>query len=634
MNDFEVIKDIDGKTYLSFEKKKEEEKNQIGNKFDDFEILKLMGEGQFGKVFKVASKLNNKVYAMKMVNLGELKDPDDDKAYKLALNESKFLTVLSHPHIIKYYKNFTEGDFLYIIVENAENGDLDDFIDAHKKSGRHIPEEELWSIFLQCMKGLAYVHDLGVIHRDIKPGNILMDNNMTIKIGDFGVSTVKKNENEKNTNIKYLNASYKQILSDEDMQYGQTLVFTDGYGAKEMLEENEYDQKIDVYSMGVTFYEMCFFHKPDNLGDDDNNVNYSKEMLDIINEMLEEDKDKRKPSKYFLEKIREQFSNKYSRNTSIDGIVRCLYTFEDITKFYKKLDESQYKNKTITEAFIKCLKNFTGQDMIYYINSIKYFREILCTENSTFNKTKEINPKLVLTFLIRKLHDEMNINISTDNKVNNYYITSGEERAITSKIEMMIIFQNKFFSQLNSYISQKMMGLIKSVYVCNICKTKTYSFLGYFFVNIDLENILKFMSPDIEKYFEYENRHYILNNKYCIKCIDQTNHQEYKQYFTVPDYLIININRGKNNSCRVPIKLKKFIDLTNLVESQGKKYKLVSFINRNYENERYISFIEFKIFNKWYRCENDNVIEYNPEEHQDMFNDLKGELMMAFYEAL
>ena len=195
-----------------------------------------------------------------------------------------------------------------------------------------------------------------------------------------------------------------------------------------------------------------------------------------INEMLEEDKDKRKPSKYFLEKIREQFSNKYSRNTSIDGIVRCLYTFEDITKFYKKLDESQYKNKTITEAFIKCLKNFTGQDMIYYINSIKYFREILCTENSTFNKTKEINPKLVLTFLIRKLHDEMNINISTDNKVNNYYITSGEERAITSKIEMMIIFQNKFYSQLNSYISQKMMGLIKSVYVCNYQQGKNIHF--------------------------------------------------------------------------------------------------------------------------------------------------------------
>ena len=69
---------------------------------------------------------------------------------------------------------------------------MKDFISAHRKSGIHIPEEVLWNIFLQCMKGLAYAHKMGVIHRDIKPGNILMDNNMTFKIGDFGVSAVKK----------------------------------------------------------------------------------------------------------------------------------------------------------------------------------------------------------------------------------------------------------------------------------------------------------------------------------------------------------------------------------------------------------------------------------------------------------
>ena len=73
MSDLEEIIDLNGKTYLSFNmEKEEEEKKIVGNKFEDFEILQKLGEGQFGKVFKVISKLNNKVYAMKMVNLEKL----------------------------------------------------------------------------------------------------------------------------------------------------------------------------------------------------------------------------------------------------------------------------------------------------------------------------------------------------------------------------------------------------------------------------------------------------------------------------------------------------------------------------------------------------------------------------------
>ena len=81
---------------------------------------------------------------------------------------------LSHPHIIKYYHNFTQGDYLYIVVEYAENGDMKDFINEHKISGKQIPEERLWNIFIQCIKGLTYGHKMGVIHRNIKPGNIFI----------------------------------------------------------------------------------------------------------------------------------------------------------------------------------------------------------------------------------------------------------------------------------------------------------------------------------------------------------------------------------------------------------------------------------------------------------------------------
>ena len=633
MNDFIQIKDIDGKIYLSIENNRDDvKKDRIGNTLDDFEFLQELGEGHFGKVYKVISKLNNKIYAMKTIDLEEL-NPDE---IRLTKRESLLLTALSHPHIIKYYKNFKIGDILYIIFENAENGDLYNLIEAYKINNKHIPEEELWSIFLQCMQGLAYIHEKGVIHRDIKPGNILMDNNLNIKIGDFGTAAVKK-ENKKgnNKNVQYLNETYLSILDKEDLQYGQTFVSSAGYTSPEMKKRVDYDQKIDVYSMGVTFYEMCYLHNPSELGANDD-VDYSDELLNIIKEMIEEDKNKRQTSKYFLEKIKEEFSKKYDRNTSIDSIVRCLYACKDITRYYKNLTEDEIQNKPATQAFIKCLNTFKEQDMIFYVNSIKYFREIICTENKKFDRTKEINPKLVLAFLTRQLHNEINYNVSSSSKANNYYIKSVEDNVQTNDVEMMINFQTKFENQLNSCITQKIMVQVKTTYKCKSCQMKTYSFKGDFFINIDLEKIIGKINFDIKSYFEYKNNYMITTEKYCPKCLMIANHEKYEEYSSFPDYLIVIINRGKNDSIRIPFNLMQKINLVDLIGIKGKKYKLVGFINRNYETENYVSYVKIGIkkSKKWFKCKKEEVIIWEPDNHSDMFDDLNGELMMAFYEAV
>ena len=286
---------------------------------------------------------------------------------------------------------------------------------------------------------------MGVIHRNIKLGNIFMDNNLNVKIGDFVDSVVKKNNIEK--------------INDNSYECLKTCFGVLVYNPK-MIEKVEYDQKIDVYSMGVTFYELCHFHTPKKEVKE-SEVNYSKEMLDIINEMMEKDKDKRQTSEYFLDKIREEISKKYNGNTSIDAIVRCLFTFEDITNYYLKLEKNEIQNKPMTKAFIECLENFTGEDMIFHLNSIKYFREILCIENTRFDKTKEIEPKSVLAFLIRKLVNEINSDILLENKTNNYYIKSGEEKARTSKEEMKIVFEKKIFYSFKFLYKTKNDGIGK-----------------------------------------------------------------------------------------------------------------------------------------------------------------------------
>ena len=648
---FEVIKDIDGKNYLSLDNTKTHDPYRIGSKFDDFEILQKLGEGAFGVVYKVCSRLNNNIYAMKKINIRELRE-ENEKAYQLALNETEFLSELTRssnqPNILKYYKHFVEGDYLYIIIEFIENGDMESFIEAHQHVGQHIPEEELWNIFLQCMKGLAYVHKMGVIHRDIKPANLLMDNNMTIKLGDFGVSAVKINENDENT--QYQNANYNFNKAADELQYHGTVVGTRPYMAKELIEQNEYDQKVDVYAMGVSFFEMCYYHHPkkvrkikDSFGKtnfvfikmerpEDADVHYSSELLNIINLMLEEDKDKRQTSKYFLDMIKKEFSKKYSSNTSIDAIMRCLYSFKELTNYYLSL-MGQVTMKPITKSYIACLNSFTKATLKDWYNSIRYFRELLCTENSKFDKAKEIDPRLVLVFIIHKLHNEINDNVAQYNRSNKYYMNSGEEKAKTSNTEMLINYGNEFLNKFNSFISKKFLGLMKITNICNVCKIMTFSFSSYLFATFDLEKFINQSmisgTIDIEKCFFIQNNIKKMEEKYCLKCLSLTSHSQFKYFYSVPDFLIVSIQRGVDYTIRYPFMIKEIIDLSNSVELGGKRFKFVGCVNKNYSNEKFYSVFCFN--NNYYKCEGLDIKTINPFE---IFKDSNGELIMAFYEAI
>ena len=143
------------------------------------------------------------------------------------------------------------------------------------------------------MLGLEYLHEKGVIHRNIKPETILMDNNKIIKIGYLGIYSLQN----RNDNILYINANYNMSINSNNIN---SMQLQENYSE----EITEYDQKIDVYYMGNIFYEMCYFRKPNEFTNIlINNINYSNEILGIINDMLEKDPNKRKSSKYFLKKI-------------------------------------------------------------------------------------------------------------------------------------------------------------------------------------------------------------------------------------------------------------------------------------------------------------------------------------------
>ena len=180
-----LIRDIKGKEHLVFKREKGNELDDMGRKVDDFEILQVLGEGSFGYIAKVKSRLNHKIYAMKKIDLSKIKE---QKVINLMMNETKILSELDNPMIVKYYKTFNEDGALFILMEFMDNGDIGGIYKASKTLGKPIPEEKIYDIFIQSMKALSYIHSKKLIHRDIKPDNLFITVDGNVKLGDFGVS--------------------------------------------------------------------------------------------------------------------------------------------------------------------------------------------------------------------------------------------------------------------------------------------------------------------------------------------------------------------------------------------------------------------------------------------------------------
>ena len=653
MSNFETIKDSDGKIYLSLDTHKKDKGKSIGNAPEDFDILYQLGEGTFGKVFKVRSKINNEIYAMKQMDLEELKNKENIKYLEKAMNETEFLINLYHPHIIKYYNHFnsTDNKFMYILTEYVPNGDLNDFIISHKKFGRHIPEDELWVIFLQCMEALVYVHSQYVIHRDIKPSNLFLGNNFTIKMGDFGVSAVKY---KKGSTYLYKKGDYSILRDNKNLQSNNTFVGTGGYRAKEILEFKEYDQRVDIFAMGVSFFEMCYFHKPKkevyNYDEDgnivsihledveelnDENVHYSKELIDIIRSMFNEDINQLDSTAGYLKKIKEGFAKKYLLNTSVNSTIKCLSTFKDIAKCFLKMiiddDNSKIQNKQMTKSFIQCLSSSESE----WDENITNFRLTLCMEEPKLEKTKEIDPCLVLSFIIEKLINEdeiKEVNIDEDNE---HYIITTNEESISSKIDMFLNFNKKFSKKFNSDILNKFFGLIKTTKFCNECEFKSYSFSGYFFLEFDLTLILKrkiykdLSSFDFNIYLNKERFNQKLMNKYCKKCFDRQTHPYYTHIYTVPDILIMHFKRGINYEKNIPIIFPEKLDIKSFAEiHKNKIFKLNGIVGRN--DEKFFAIVNEE--QQWFRYDGSGCKKN--KTNSPKIDEKKEEVILLFYELI
>ena len=203
---------------------------------DAFQIISKLGEGAYSTVFKVMRTVDGKTYALKKVKLLNLSDKEKENA----LNEVRILASINSNYVISYKEAFfDEKDrTLCIVMEFADNGDLYQKIVEHKKKAMFFEESEIWRIFIQLVRGLKALHDLKILHRDLKSANVFLYTNGDAKIGDLNVSKVTR------------------------AGVGHTQTGTPYYASPEVWNDSPYDNKSDIWSLGCVLYEMITLKPP------------------------------------------------------------------------------------------------------------------------------------------------------------------------------------------------------------------------------------------------------------------------------------------------------------------------------------------------------------------------------------
>eukprot|EP00192_Tetraselmis_astigmatica_P005145 CAMPEP_0117664870 /NCGR_PEP_ID=MMETSP0804-20121206/9475_1 /TAXON_ID=1074897 /ORGANISM="Tetraselmis astigmatica, Strain CCMP880" /LENGTH=505 /DNA_ID=CAMNT_0005472181 /DNA_START=129 /DNA_END=1646 /DNA_ORIENTATION=+ len=199
-----------------------------------FKVLKFLGKGSFGSVYKVKRIADGKVYAVKEMDVKSMSQAEREEA----VNEVRLLASAKHPNIVTYNEAFLDGNKLCIVMEYASEGDFSHIIKKQQMARKPLSETEIWNYFIQIARGIDALHQMKVLHRDIKPGNIMVGEGRVLKIGDLGIAKMLKHTMAK------------------------TQIGTPHYMPPEVWKSRPYAFPSDVWALGCILYEMATFTVP------------------------------------------------------------------------------------------------------------------------------------------------------------------------------------------------------------------------------------------------------------------------------------------------------------------------------------------------------------------------------------
>ena len=365
-------------------------------------------------------------------------------------------------------------------------------------------------------------------------------------------------------------------------------------------------------------------------------TSYSKELLDLIKSMVDQDPNKRPTSEELFNKIKELYDKKLTKNSSISSIISCLYSINRLTKeFIEK--KSKFENKELTPisyAFFDCLNNV--RDKNKWNESIKNFRRYLGTKNPKLDGDREVDPFFLLVFLVENMHKELNIKPKADyNMTQSYLIKRKEDK--TNKADMVINFFRYFKEHFNSIMSESFFGIMKNKNICKECRLKTYSFNSFCFLYFDVDKLVQpgeQKTLKLQDFFNglkdgkfYQN---LKNEYFCKGCSRLTVHELEKKIYYMPNSLIICFI-SKNEKSKIDIDFPDFVNLSEEREYSlsPNVFNLQGFINKIVDNgkEKYISYFKSPINGDMFSCE-----DYIKEEKG--WNKKRGKVVMLYYESI
>ena len=552
-----------------------------------------IGRGGFGKVWKVKCKLNNKYYAMKIMSKLKIIKKNSVKNIN---NEKKFLSILHNPFLVNMICSFQDNDNLYLVMDLLLGGDMRYHINKRAIYNRKKDENQLKFIAGCVLIGLNYIHENQIIHKDIKPENLVYDSKGYIHITDFGISKIFHPDNGKENSG------------------------TPGYMAPEVLFNKDHTYCVDYFSLGVILYELLMGKRPyhghnkkdlrkdivsrqarikeDNIPDGFVKSETFLDCANFINSLLERKKEKRlgfngfeevKNHPWLIDFNWDDLINKRMNPFFIPPLGDNNYDKKYCNEPDKIGDETQNEYETI--------KNKVDYD--------KYFQNYSCNNKQFLEKIKILNEKqnkkktILNQFFVKKnniLDIKKNINsIFQDKKMLRTFLKNNSQLMIGHNPIKTILGKNNNNEKSSiEAISIKQNKLNKNSYNdISLSTTKNNS-------NISSNNIINDYYPLYDKKNNKFNLYHKKLSKEEQSSLYNSVHMisHYKNKSQIDFY-------NKNSQKKLPFiyrHLKKSISVENLHNNKNNNFIL----NRN--NERVYNPIT--LYGKYFPSRHSGISQY------------------------